>query len=146
MKDWEQKKVASPNQLPPAALEEAKVSPILPTTLVPWRWILPTGIVASCLRCGGGFGKPVFFKWIPSLLCTEQHARCYLKKHFSLNAYPLPHLPSSCPGQAAFAILVPQPVIQGSNLHLLQWKHGLREVPWSAFSRIMQPASRRPRI
>ena len=35
MKDWEQKKVASPNQPPPAALEEAKVSPILPTTLVP---------------------------------------------------------------------------------------------------------------
>ncbi|KAI4533687.1 hypothetical protein MG293_016706 [Ovis ammon polii] len=26
MKDWEQKKVASPNQLPPAALEEAKIS------------------------------------------------------------------------------------------------------------------------
>ena len=34
MKDWEQKKVASPNQPPPAALEEAKVSPILPCLLL----------------------------------------------------------------------------------------------------------------
>ena len=145
MKDWEQKKVASPNQPPPAALEEAKVSPILPTTLVPWRWVLPTGIVASCLRCGGGFGKPVFFKWVPTVhweTCQMLSQKTLFRQCLPTSTPPLlfPRPGSLC----CLSSPTRNPGIKPQPPAVEAWT--MREVPWSAFSRIMQPASRRPRI